>query len=116
MAILFLIGKGEEEMNIIPELLTRFDGKPNYQMAPDYSLVLQSCEYEKNPFGANAENHKGLFQGIYENLREVLSRKYIEFLHFQSLGLGLLKVPIADQVKLEKNKKPLLLQKPGVTV
>jgi len=30
MALLFMIGKGEEEINVIPELLSRFDGKPNY--------------------------------------------------------------------------------------
>lgn len=46
MAILFLVGKGIEEISIIHELFSKFDGKPNYQMAPGYPLVLYDCEFK----------------------------------------------------------------------
>ena len=46
MAVLFLIGKGIEKSNVINDLFTKLDGKPNYQMAPDHPLVLYNCEFK----------------------------------------------------------------------
>lgn len=45
MAVLFLIGKGIEQKSVISDLFNKLDGKPNYQMAPDYPLVLYNCEF-----------------------------------------------------------------------
>jgi tRNA pseudouridine38/39 synthase len=82
MAVLFLIGKGIEQKSVIPDLFNKLDGKPNYQMAPDYPLVLYNCEFERELWKPTLESHTSFIQGVYENLRENLSKKYIEFLHF----------------------------------
>ena len=43
MAVLFLIGRGDEEPDVIQKLLLKTDGRPNIMMAPDYPLVLWDC-------------------------------------------------------------------------
>lgn len=43
MAVLFLIGRGDEEPDVIEKLLLKTDGRPNIMMAPDYPLVLWDC-------------------------------------------------------------------------
>ncbi|XP_068643250.1 uncharacterized protein [Aristolochia californica] len=48
VAVLFMIGQGLESPNVVDELLdiSRFPRKPQYPMAPELPLILQSCEFE----------------------------------------------------------------------
>ncbi|CAD8060013.1 unnamed protein product [Paramecium sonneborni] len=116
MAVLFLIGKGIEKSNVINELLTKLEGKPNYQMASHYPLVIFDCQFKQELWNLNLECHTQFIQGVYENLRETLSKKYIEYLHFYSMGAALLKVPVPDNKNKIDEKKSLIFQKSGDTV
>ncbi|KAL0432755.1 UNVERIFIED_CONTAM: tRNA pseudouridine(38/39) synthase [Sesamum latifolium] len=58
VAVLFLIGQGLESPNVIDELLDveRMPRKPQYTMAPEIPLVLQSCEFEGLKFRCSSGN------------------------------------------------------------
>lgn len=74
MSVLFRVGKGEETADVITQLLLKFDGRPNYELAPDYPLVLFDCKYKKSVFlEENQKSHINLFAAIYERIREKLS-------------------------------------------
>jgi len=48
VAVLFMIGKGKEEPQIICDLLKNLnDGKPQYEMASDVPLILYDCVFDK---------------------------------------------------------------------
>merc|ERR1712242_452648 len=57
MAVLFRIGKGEEEVSVISDLLDieKCDGKPQYLMASHLPLVLYDCAFHTKDadFGGN---------------------------------------------------------------
>lgn len=48
MAVLLMIGRGEEKATVIDDLLDieRFPGSPNYPLAPAENLVLYNCAFE----------------------------------------------------------------------
>jgi tRNA pseudouridine38/39 synthase len=56
-SVLFLVGSGKEEPQIIKDLLDldKYPRKPNYPMAPDYALILEDCLYEKVNFSPDPE-------------------------------------------------------------
>jgi len=57
MGILFLIGKGLEEVSIIDEMFIVDSGKTfNYEIASDLPLILTNCEFEGVDFKSNIEN------------------------------------------------------------
>ncbi|XP_020548060.1 tRNA pseudouridine(38/39) synthase isoform X2 [Sesamum indicum] len=62
VAVLFLIGQGLESPNVIDELLDveRTPRKPQYTMAPEIPLVLQSCEFEGLKFRCSSDAKQAL--------------------------------------------------------
>ncbi|XP_057775881.1 uncharacterized protein LOC130994809 isoform X3 [Salvia miltiorrhiza] len=62
VAILFLIGQGLESSNVIDELLDteRTSRKPQYKMAPEIPLVLQSCEFDGLKFKCSSDARQAL--------------------------------------------------------
>ncbi|KAK4387790.1 tRNA pseudouridine(38/39) synthase [Sesamum angolense] len=62
VAVLFLIGQGLESPNVIDELLDveRMPRKPQYTMAPEIPLVLQSCVFEGLNFRCSSDARQAL--------------------------------------------------------
>lgn len=58
VSILFMIGKGLEPPSVITELfdIGRFPGKPSYQLAPEFPLVLHDCGYPNLRLGHSVQN------------------------------------------------------------
>ena len=58
VAVLFMIGRGDEEPSIVTELLDvkKYPGKPSYQLAPERSLVLHDCGFPNLTVGYDAKN------------------------------------------------------------
>lgn len=58
MQILFMIGRGLEQPDIVTELLnvTKNPGKPSYQLADDTPLVLHDCGYPNLKIGYSVQN------------------------------------------------------------
>jgi tRNA pseudouridine38/39 synthase len=79
MALLFMVGKGLEEPQVITKMLnpglgTNDAGKPNYDMAPDAPLVLIECGFEGLQWritdGGPNQNHLKTFQVIQSQWSE----------------------------------------------
>ncbi|GAB4845206.1 hypothetical protein Ancab_038617 [Ancistrocladus abbreviatus] len=62
VAVLFMIGKGLETVNVIDALLDveRTPRKPQYAMAPEIPLVLQSCEFDSLQFSTSPDAWRDL--------------------------------------------------------
>ena len=58
VSILFMIGKKLEPPSVITELfdIKRFPGKPSYQLAPEFPLVLHDCGYPNLRLGHSVQN------------------------------------------------------------
>ncbi|OVA08112.1 Pseudouridine synthase I [Macleaya cordata] len=67
VAVLFMIGQGLESPSVIDALLdtNKIPRKPQYTMAPELPLILQSCEFE----GLNFICSPDAEQGLKEHLR-----------------------------------------------
>lgn len=73
MAILFMVGEGKEEPDIVDKLLDveKLPEKPNYLMASDKPLILSNCYFEGIKF-KNTE--KGLMEN-YLNSEALVDQK-----------------------------------------
>ncbi|KAG6408507.1 hypothetical protein SASPL_131520 [Salvia splendens] len=62
VAVLFMIGQGLESSNVIDKLLDieRTARKPQYKMAPEIPLVLQSCEFDDLKFKCSSDAKQAL--------------------------------------------------------
>ncbi|POO00302.1 Pseudouridine synthase [Trema orientale] len=62
VAVLFMIGQGFESPDVIDALLDieRSPRKPQYNMAPEIPLVLQSCEFENLKFTCSSDAGQAL--------------------------------------------------------
>ncbi|BBH09006.1 Pseudouridine synthase family protein [Prunus dulcis] len=62
VAVLFLVGQGHESPDVIDALLDtdRIPRKPQYSMAPEIPLVLQSCEFEGLNFTCSSDSGQAL--------------------------------------------------------
>ncbi|KAM1242506.1 hypothetical protein ACFX2G_034850 [Malus domestica] len=62
VAVLFLIGQGDESPDVVDALLdtSRTPRKPQYTMAPEIPLVLQSCEFEGLKFTCSSDAGQAL--------------------------------------------------------
>ncbi|RXI00252.1 hypothetical protein DVH24_037800 [Malus domestica] len=62
VAVLFLIGQGHESPDVVDALLdtSRTPRKPQYTMAPEIPLVLQSCEFEGLKFTCSSDAGQAL--------------------------------------------------------
>eukprot|EP00899_Mesostigma_viride_P026928 jgi/Mesvir1/741/Mv17343-RA.3 len=58
-AVLFLVGAGKEQPEVVDALLdiTRTPRKPQYELAPAAPLVLFSCSFDGLPLGADGQRH-----------------------------------------------------------
>jgi tRNA U38,U39,U40 pseudouridine synthase TruA len=67
MAILFMIGKKREPVDIIPKLLDveKVKERPNYRIASGDNLILSECGFE----GLNWKNSN--FYADYENFQTI---------------------------------------------
>ncbi|XP_057964108.1 uncharacterized protein LOC131155175 isoform X2 [Malania oleifera] len=71
VAVLFMIGQGLESPNVIDALLDidSTPRKPQYIMAPEIPLILQSCEFENLKFTCSSDARKALrrhFENEYQ--------------------------------------------------
>ncbi|XP_052189501.1 uncharacterized protein LOC127799479 [Diospyros lotus] len=66
VAVLFMIGQGLESPNVIDTLLDieRTPRKPQYIMAPEIPLVLQSCEFEGLRFMCSSDARQALHKHL----------------------------------------------------
>jgi len=93
VAVLFMIGKHQEEPEIIDDLLNleKYPARPQYDMAPEKNLVLYDCVFDKVNFPSDYNTSLKLFQhfknlltdsmldtGLYVNLLNLLSQPEIE--------------------------------------
>ncbi|KAE9457478.1 hypothetical protein C3L33_10628, partial [Rhododendron williamsianum] len=62
VAVLFLIGQGLESPNVVDALLDvdRTPRKPQYRIAPEIPLVLQSCKFEGLRFMCSSDARQAL--------------------------------------------------------
>jgi tRNA pseudouridine38/39 synthase len=75
MSIIFSIGKGLEDLNIIDEMYNIESGKIfNYEIASDLPLILSNCEYEGIKFKTSIENSAN----NYFNLVDIHERNIIQ--------------------------------------
>ncbi|KAG9451230.1 hypothetical protein H6P81_011195 [Aristolochia fimbriata] len=66
VAVLFMIGQGLESPYVVDELLDikRTPRKPQYPMAPELPLILQSCEFEGLKFVCSSEARQSLHEHL----------------------------------------------------
>ncbi|XP_059279920.1 uncharacterized protein LOC132033827 isoform X1 [Lycium ferocissimum] len=71
VAVLFLIGQGLESPNVIDVLLDieRTPRKPQFPMAPEIPLVLQSCEFEGLKFICSSDTKQALNEHLERECR-----------------------------------------------
>jgi len=74
MAVLFLIGQGKEQAQLLADLLRpeRIAGKPNYLMASEEGLVLYECIYDKLTFTHDADNALANYEAFIALLSQQL--------------------------------------------
>ncbi|TNV73951.1 hypothetical protein FGO68_gene9426 [Halteria grandinella] len=90
MAVLFMIGKGEDDESVIDLLfdVEQIKDRPNYDIAPDANLILSDCgfddvEWTNDSLAADVETYK-VYQRQFEEsaiamcLSEVMMRQYHE--------------------------------------
>ncbi|XP_071945628.1 tRNA pseudouridine(38/39) synthase-like [Antedon mediterranea] len=79
MAILFLIGKRQEKIEIIDELLDIETNpcKPQYSMAVDYPLVLYDCSFDDINWIYDRDNHQHNIQKLQQTWTELTIRSTV---------------------------------------
>ncbi|KAI3459978.1 hypothetical protein Pfo_016641 [Paulownia fortunei] len=79
VAVLFLIGQGLESPNVMDELLDveRTPRKPQYKMAPEIPLVLQSCEFGGLKFKCSSDARQALRTHLEKECRSYKLRAAI---------------------------------------
>ena len=102
VAILFLVGKELESPDLVDQLfdlsLHGDSGRPTYDMAPDYPLVLVECGYPEGTFNWQSFNQGATFQKSVETLikmQQELSIKHAQL----SIFLGIMGSVEAGQDK-----------------
>ncbi|KAI9206003.1 pseudouridine synthase [Polychytrium aggregatum] len=105
VAILFLVGRGLEEPEVVLDLLDLSrhplgSGRPNYDIASEYPLVLVDCEYPEGTFDWQLEagpvpekdglNEFRLIDAVWSNWkqRELEATLSKSLIHELALGLG----------------------------
>ncbi|PIA25450.1 hypothetical protein AQUCO_11400015v1 [Aquilegia coerulea] len=71
VAVLFMIGHGLELPSVIDELLdiNRTPRKPQYVMAPELPLILQSCEFERLKYICSPDASQSLREHLKNEIR-----------------------------------------------
>ncbi|KAK8548928.1 hypothetical protein V6N12_061829 [Hibiscus sabdariffa] len=96
VAVLFMIGQGLESVDLIDELLDieKTPRKPQYAMAPEIPLILQSCEFEDVKFICSSDSGKALLIHLENEGRAYQLQSAI----FQEAALSCL--PLANEQSL----------------
>ncbi|KAK9134386.1 hypothetical protein Syun_013716 [Stephania yunnanensis] len=112
VAVLFMIGQGLESPSIIEELLDteRTPRKPQYKMAPELPLILQSCEFKGLNFTCSPDAQKVL----HEHFETELKSHKLQAAIFEEALLSCLSTindgsPLIKEVK-KATHVPLLLR------
>eukprot|EP00039_Didymoeca_costata_P013043 m.192565 g.192565 ORF g.192565 m.192565 type:complete len:221 (+) comp15658_c0_seq11:161-823(+) len=73
MAILFMVGHGQEKQEIVSELLDveKTPRKPQYDMASELPLVLYNCEYKDITWQDEIGAHSRVFDSIHNFWKEM---------------------------------------------
>ncbi|XP_057736729.1 uncharacterized protein LOC130951984 isoform X3 [Arachis stenosperma] len=103
VAVLFMIGKGLESPNVIDMLLdtTSIPRKPQYTMASEVPLVLQSCEFEDIKFICSSDSGEALRVHLVNECQSY----QLEAAIFHEALINC--VPLSeDQPTRERKKKP----------
>ncbi|XP_072059726.1 uncharacterized protein [Arachis hypogaea] len=103
VAVLFMIGKGLESPNVIDMLLdtTSIPRKPQYTMASEVPLVLQSCEFEDIKFICSSDSGEALHVHLVNECQSY----QLEAAIFHEALINC--VPLSeDQPTRERKKKP----------
>ncbi|PSS00025.1 TRNA pseudouridine(38/39) synthase [Actinidia chinensis var. chinensis] len=103
VAALFLIGQGLESPNVIDALLdiVRTPRKPQYIMAPEIPLVLQSCNFEGLEFMCSSDARQALHAHL-----EMECRSYkLQAAIFHEALLSCSHVENGDSMLINKTKK-----------
>eukprot|EP01102_Stenamoeba_stenopodia_P019675 TRINITY_DN7482_c0_g1_i1.p1 TRINITY_DN7482_c0_g1~~TRINITY_DN7482_c0_g1_i1.p1 ORF type:complete len:520 (+),score=119.84 TRINITY_DN7482_c0_g1_i1:25-1560(+) len=81
MAVLFMVGKGVEQPQIVSELLDveKNPRKPFYDMASEVPLVLYDCGFEGINFISDAENHRRVCDKFEQRFQESMMSSLIVF-------------------------------------
>lgn len=76
MNVLFMIGKQQENKEIISDLLdlSRYKAKPNYLLADDYPLTLYDCVYDNLKFEYDLDTSVR----IYEHYKSIIEKQSIQ--------------------------------------
>ncbi|XP_078433973.1 pseudouridine synthase family protein isoform X2 [Wolffia australiana] len=74
VAVVFMIGQGQESSNVIDSLLdiTKVPRKPQYNMAPELPLVLRYCKFKDIHFTSSREARKALYHHLKTLLHNYL--------------------------------------------
>ncbi|KAL4272140.1 hypothetical protein GQ457_13G022890 [Hibiscus cannabinus] len=96
VAVLFMIGEGLESVDLIDVLLDieKTPRKPQYAMAPEIPLILQSCEFEDVKFICSSDSGKALLIHLENEGRAYQLQSAI----FQEAALSCL--PLANEQSL----------------
>ncbi|XP_009769567.1 uncharacterized protein [Nicotiana sylvestris] len=103
VAVLFLIGQGLESPNVIDALLDieRTPRKPQFLMAPEIPLVLQSCEFEGLKFICSSDAKQALNEHLERECRSYKLQAAI----FHEAMLSSSSVEIDNNISSDRTKK-----------
>ena len=108
VAVLLMIGRGEEEPSIVMELLNtvKHPGKPSYKLAPERPLVLHNCGYPNLSVGYDASNMWALCCHMEQQWEEFsLSAARIRNCIESLLDVPVLKSDVLDFIKAKTQER-----------
>jgi tRNA pseudouridine38/39 synthase len=101
MAIIFLIGRGLEDISIIDKLFEESDLVFNYEIASELQLILTDCQFEGVSFTNNKENIASSYFNLtktYENNLIDIAMNTYKLRHFLNTN------PLRDSFGLTENE------------
>ncbi|CAK9174175.1 unnamed protein product [Ilex paraguariensis] len=106
VAVLFLIGQGLESLDVIDSLLdiARTPRKPQYPMAPEIPLVLQSCEFEDLKFMCSSDAKQALHAHLEKECRTY--KLHAAIIHEALLNCSLIENDDRPFSNRKKKKEP----------
>jgi len=100
MGILFLIGKGSEDIDIIDSMFNTKNGKVyNYELASELNLVLSDCQYEGINFENTIENYSSNFFSISKIYEQNLTQIAINSFFFRN---------VVNLMRINENEKNIV--------
>ncbi|ONL98529.1 tRNA pseudouridine synthase [Zea mays] len=108
VAVLFLIGQGLESPSVVDSLLDimKTSRKPQYKMAPELPLILQSCLFDKANFMCSADASRSLTEHLNDEYRHHMLQA--EIFHIASSCLPFPEPNSSETPQKKRNHIPLL--------